>query len=51
MIALINVFTAEPANRQRLVGLLARATGEFVSRAPGILSSALDLALIQDFKG
>jgi quinol monooxygenase YgiN len=33
MITLINVFTVEPSNQQRLVDLLARATDGFVSRA------------------
>jgi quinol monooxygenase YgiN len=41
VIALINVFTVQPLNQQRLVDLLVRATDEFVSRAPGFLSSSL----------
>jgi len=40
-IALINVFTVEPANQQRLVDLLARATDGVVDRAPGFVSSTL----------
>ena len=45
MITLINVFTVEQANQQRLVDLLARATDEFVSRAPGFLSATLHRSL------
>src|ERR1700738_4696939 len=41
MISLINVFTVDPANQHRLLDLLARATDEFVSRAPGFGSSTL----------
>ena len=41
MITLINVFIVEPSNQQRLVDLLVRATDEFVSRAPGFVSSTL----------
>jgi len=42
---LINVFTVDPAQQQRLIDLLVRATDEFVSRAPGFLSSALHRSL------
>jgi quinol monooxygenase YgiN len=45
MIALINVFTVEPSNQQRLVDLLVRATDEFVIRAPGFVSSTLHRSL------
>jgi quinol monooxygenase YgiN len=45
LIILINVFTVEPANQQRLVDLLFQATDEFVSRAPGFLSSTLHRSL------
>ena len=45
MITLINVFTVEPSNQQRLLDLLARATDEFVSRAPGFVSSTLHRGL------
>src|SRR5260221_10659493 len=45
MITLINLFTVEPANQRRLVDLLARATDEFVSRAPGFLSATLHRSL------
>jgi quinol monooxygenase YgiN len=45
MIALINVFTTDPANQQRLIDLLARATDEFVCRAPGFISSTLHRSL------
>ena len=41
MISLINVFTVDPANQDRLLDLLARATDELVSRAPGFVSSTL----------
>ncbi len=45
MISLINVFTVDPANQRRLLDLLARATDEFVSRAPGFVSSTLHRSL------
>jgi quinol monooxygenase YgiN len=45
MITLINVFTVEPVNQQRLVDLLTRATDEFVSHASGFLSSTLHRSL------
>jgi len=38
---LINVFTVEPANQQRLVDLLVRVTDEFVRQSPGFVSSTL----------
>jgi quinol monooxygenase YgiN len=41
IVTLINVFTVDPANQQRLVDLLTRATDGFVSSAPGFLSSTL----------
>jgi quinol monooxygenase YgiN len=41
LVALINVFTVEPVNQQRLVDLLDRATDGFVNRAPGFISSTL----------
>jgi quinol monooxygenase YgiN len=41
MVALINVFTVEPANQQRLVDLLTRATDSSVNRAPGFIASTL----------
>lgn len=41
MITLINVFTVAPENQQKLIDLLTRATDEFVSRAPGFISSTL----------
>ncbi len=44
-ITLINVFTVEPSNQQRLLDLLARATHEFVSHAPGFLTSILHRGL------
>ncbi|MCW5694173.1 MAG: antibiotic biosynthesis monooxygenase [Pseudolabrys sp.] len=45
MISLINVFTVDPANQDRLLDLLSRATDEFVSRAPGFVSSTLHRSL------
>ena len=33
---MINVFTVEPANQQRLVDLLVRVTDEFVRQSPGL---------------
>jgi quinol monooxygenase YgiN len=41
IVTLINVFTVDPANQQRLVDLLTRATDGFVSSAPGFMSSTL----------
>ena len=41
IVTLINVFTVDPANQQRLVDLLTRATDGFISRAPGFISSTL----------
>jgi quinol monooxygenase YgiN len=41
MITLINVFTVEPANQQRLVDLLVHVTDEFVRQSPGFVSSTL----------
>jgi quinol monooxygenase YgiN len=45
MITLINVFTVEPANQQRLLDLLVRVTDEFVRRSPGFISSTLHRSL------
>jgi quinol monooxygenase YgiN len=45
MITLINVFVVEPANQQRIVDLLVRATDEFVRQAPGFLCSTLHRSL------
>jgi quinol monooxygenase YgiN len=41
VITLINVFTVEPANQQRLIDLLTEATEASVSRAPGFVSASL----------
>ena len=41
VVTLINVFTVDPADQQRLVDLLTRATVGFVSHAPGFMSAAL----------
>jgi quinol monooxygenase YgiN len=40
-IVLINVFTTDPGDQDRLIDLLTRATEDFVSRAPGFLSATL----------
>jgi quinol monooxygenase YgiN len=41
VITLINVFTVEPANQQRLIELLTEATETSVRRAPGFVSASL----------
>jgi quinol monooxygenase YgiN len=41
VITLINVFTVEPANQQRLIELLTEATEVSVRRAPGFVSASL----------
>jgi quinol monooxygenase YgiN len=41
LVTLINVFTVEPVNQQRLVDLLIRATDGVVNRVPGFISSTL----------
>jgi quinol monooxygenase YgiN len=41
LITLINVFTVEPANQQRLVELLTEATESSVGQAPGFVSASL----------
>jgi quinol monooxygenase YgiN len=41
MVTLINVFTVDPANQQRLVELLTRATEVSVRHAPGFVSASL----------
>lgn len=45
MITLINVFVVAPADQQTVIELLVRATDEFVSHAPGFLSSTLHRSL------
>lgn len=45
IVILINVFTVEPGNQQRLVDLLTRATDGLVSRAPGFISATLHRSL------
>jgi quinol monooxygenase YgiN len=45
MLVLINVFTVEPREQQRLIDLLIRATDGLVDRAPGFLSSTLHRSL------
>ncbi len=41
LVTLINVFTVEPNNQQRLLDLLARATETSVRHAPGFISASL----------
>ncbi len=41
VVVLINVFTVEPANQQRLVNLLIRATDGSVNRVRGFISATL----------
>jgi hypothetical protein len=41
IVTLINIFTVEPVNQQRLIDLLTRATDGSVNRAPGFISSTL----------
>jgi len=45
VITLINVFTVEPANQDRLVELLSEATEGTVRRAPGFISASLHRSL------
>jgi quinol monooxygenase YgiN len=40
-VALINVFTVEPENQQKLLELLTRATETSVRHSPGFISSSL----------
>lgn len=42
---LINVFTVEPANQERLLDLLVRATKNSVRHAPGFISASLHRGL------
>jgi quinol monooxygenase YgiN len=44
-VILINVFTVEPGQQDRLVQLLVRATDGLVNRAPGFVSSTLRRSL------
>ncbi len=44
-VTLINVFTVEPANQQRLLELLSRATETSVRHAPGFISASLHRGL------
>jgi quinol monooxygenase YgiN len=45
LVTLINIFTVEPANQQRLLDLLARATETSVRHAPGFISARLHRGL------
>jgi quinol monooxygenase YgiN len=44
-LTVINVFTVEPPNQQRLLDLLARATETSVRYAPGFISASLHRGL------
>jgi quinol monooxygenase YgiN len=41
VLTLINVFTVDPSNQQKLITLLTKATEETVSHVKGFISSAL----------
>ena len=45
LVTLINVFTVAPANQQKLIGLLSRATETSVRHAPGFISASLHRGL------
>lgn len=45
VVTLINVFTVDPENQQRLIDLLVRATDGLVDRAPGFMSATLHRSL------
>jgi quinol monooxygenase YgiN len=45
VVTLINVFTVEPTNQQRLLELLTRATEISVRHAPGFVSASLHRSL------
>ncbi|WP_195809214.1 antibiotic biosynthesis monooxygenase family protein [Hymenobacter polaris] len=45
LLTLINVFTVEPAQQQRLVQLLALATAGSVRQVPGFVSASLHRSL------
>ncbi len=45
VVTLINVFTVEPENQQRLVDLLAEATEAVMSKLPGFVSANLHKSL------
>ena len=44
-VTLINVFTVEPANQQRLIELLTQATERSVRHAPGFIAARLHRSL------
>ena len=45
VVTLINVFTVEPENQQRLVDVLVEATEKVMSRQPGFVSANLHKSL------
>jgi quinol monooxygenase YgiN len=44
-VTLINVFTVEPADQQRLVDLLVEATGRTMRSLPGFISASIHKSL------
>ena len=44
-VTLINVFTVEPENQQRLLDVLTEATEKFMSHQPGFISANLHKSL------
>ena len=45
LVTIINVFTVEPENQQRLIDLLDRATETYVRHVPGFISANLHRSL------
>jgi quinol monooxygenase YgiN len=45
LVTLINVFTGAPADQQKILDLLARATDTSVRHAPGFISASLHRSL------
>ena len=45
LVTLINVFTVEPENQQRLVDVLVEATENFMAHQPGFISANLHKSL------
>ena len=45
LVTMINVFTVDPSNQQRLIELLTQATSGPVTHAPGFISASLHRSL------
>jgi quinol monooxygenase YgiN len=45
LVTLINVFTVEPANQQKLVAVLIEATEQVMSKLPGFVSANIHRSL------